>query len=226
MGADVDPVKDMVTDNANYYMWWVNNGVSIYDGLTGAGVGICSQDAPVVSLGEPGEYKFDKRHEARKSFVYLNLYNNHWRTNFSAWIGNGQPMSARVRIWTFEKFSVESSLYTPAMETRVPLQVACSKVKNGNLPVTQAGIVLSRKGVAVSAFGPNPDGDGYILRLWENAGAGGVCTVTLPDGFKARTVHPVDLRGRQQGSPITINGGSFKADLHAYAPSTFRFDME
>ena len=108
----------MVVDNANYHLWWVNNGVSIYDGATGTGIGICSQDAPLVSLGEPGEYKFDKRYEPEKPYIYLNLYNNHWRTNFPSWIGNGQRMSARVRIWTFDKFFSESSLFTPAMEDR------------------------------------------------------------------------------------------------------------
>ena len=179
-----------------------------------------------MSLGEPGEYKFDKRYEAQKPYVYINLYNNHWRTNFSTWIGNGQRMSAKVRIWTFDKFTVESSIYTPAMEMRVPMKVAASKVKNGKLPVMQHGISLSRKGVAVSAFGPNPDGDGYILRLWENAGKSGVCTITLPEGLTAKTVQPVDLRGRPRGEPIAIKRGSSKADLNAYAPATFQFYID
>lgn len=221
IGADVDPVKDMVTDNANYHLWWVNNGVAVYNGKTGEGVGICSQDAPLISLGEPGEYKFDKRYETKKSYVYLNLYNNHWRTNFSAWIGNGQRMSARVRIWTFSKFDTESSLYTPAMETRVPMQVASSKVKNGKLPVSQSGISLSRKGVAVSAFGSNSDGEGTILRLWEQGGASGKLEVTLPAGAKFTTAFEVNLRGEYIGKPIKITNGSFSFFLNAYAPKSY-----
>lgn len=221
LGADVDPVKDMKTDNANYHLWWVNNGVAVYNGNSGAGVGICSPDAPLVSLGEPGEYKFDKRYEPTKPYLYLNLYNNHWRTNFPAWIGNGQRMSARVRIWTFDKFTTESSLYTPAMETRVPLQVACSRVKNGKLPVTQQGISLSRKGVALTAFGPNPDGEGIILRLWEQGGVTGKFDVTLPLGSKFRNAQPVTLRGEKIGEPILINEGKLNFDLNAYAPISF-----
>lgn len=146
LGAVADPVKDMITDNANYHLWWVNNGVAIYDGKSGEGVGICSPDAPLVSLGETGEYKFDKRFEPKKPYIYLNLYNNHWRTNFPAWIGNGQRMSARVRIWSFDKYDTESSLYTLAMETRVPLQASCSKVKNGKLPVTRLALFCREKG--------------------------------------------------------------------------------
>lgn len=221
LGADADPVKDMITDNANCHLWWVNNGVAVYNGNTGKGVGICSQDAPVVSLGEPGEYKFDKRYEPAKPYVYLNLYNNHWRTNFPAWIGSGQRMSAKVRIWTFDKFSSESSLYTPAMETRVPVQAACSKVKNGKLPVTQQGISLSRKGIAVTAFGPNPDGEGTVLRVWEQAGNSGLCTIRLPEGIKADHVQPVDLRGLVKGKPIKVMNGEFTFDLKAYAPASF-----
>jgi hypothetical protein len=223
IGADVDPVKDMITDNANYHLWWVNNGVAVYDGTSGAGIGICSPDAPLVSLGEPGEYKFDKRYEAKNPYVYLNLYNNHWRTNFSAWIGNGQRMSARVRIWTFDNFSAESSLFTPAMETRVPMQVACSKVKNGKLPVTQPGISLSRKGVAVSAFGPNPDGEGTMMRVWEQAGTTGELEVVLPEGFKYQSVQPVDLRGRPISKPVQVKGNSLLFKLNAYAPASFIF---
>ncbi|MFH0761095.1 MAG: hypothetical protein V2A67_06295 [Bacteroidota bacterium] len=221
LGADADPVKDMITDNANYHLWWVNHGVAVYDGQTGSGVGICSPDAPLVSLGEPGEYKFDKRYEPDKPYVYLNLFNNHWRTNFPAWIGNGQRMSARVRIWTFEKYTTESALYTPAMETRVPMQAAGSKVRNGKLPVTNQGIGFSRKGVALSAFGPNPDGDGIILRVWEQGGISGQMEIILPEGSKFTTATPVNLRGEEEGPSVPIERGVLKSELRAYEPKSF-----
>ena len=224
LGADVDPVTDMIVDNANYHLWWVNNGVCLYDAATGAGFGICSRDVPLVSLGEPGEYQFDKRYEPKKPYIYLNLYNNHWRTNFPAWIGNGQRMSARVRIWVFEKYNPEGSLYTPAIEARVPMRAACSKVKYGKLPVMQPGISLSRKGVAVTAFGPNPDGGGTILRLWEQTGNSGPCTVKLPKNVKAETVQPVNLRNSVEGNPVQVTDGEFTFDLKGYAPASFLLD--
>jgi hypothetical protein len=221
LGAIVDPVKDMVVNNANYHLFWVNNGVAVYDSITGAGIGICSTDAPLVSLGEPGLYKFNKRYEPKKPYIYLNLYNNQWRTNFPSWVGNGQRMSAKVRIWTFDKFSPESSLYTPAMETRIPLLAACSTVKHGNLPNKQQGISLSRKGVAVTAFGPNPDGKGIILRVWEQGGTKGRLEVTLPTGTKFSIAQPVNLRGEKQGSPFEIKDCKFSFNLQAYAPASF-----
>ncbi|MBK8882085.1 MAG: hypothetical protein IPN67_06745, partial [Bacteroidales bacterium] len=221
IGAIVDPEKDMITDNSNHHMWWVNTGVAIYNEETGRGIGICSPDAPVVSIGEPGEYKFDRQYRPEKPYVYVNLYNNHWRTNFPPWIGNGHRMNAHVRIWTFDKFNTESSLYTPGMETRVPLQVACSRVKNGKLKPAQQGISLSRKGVAVTAFGPNTDGEGLIFRVWEQSGRSGELEVKLPSGSEFILAQPVNLRGEKAGNPIKITEDKFSFDLHAYAPGSY-----
>lgn len=219
LGGDLDPVKDLTLDNLNYHNLWVNSGVVVYDEKTGAGVGLCPMDSPMVSLGEPGEYKFDKRYEPKKPYVYVNLYNNHWRTNFGAWIGDGARMTSTVRIWSFSKFDAESALYTPAMEARVPVAAARSTAQPGNLPPAQAGITLSRKGVAVTAFGPNPDGVGTVLRLWEQCGAGGELTVKLPSVFKAST--PVNLRGERTGETVGITGNELKLNLRAYAPSSW-----
>lgn len=224
LGADVDPVKDINVDNANYHLSWVNTGVAVYDGETGAGVAVCPQDSPLVSLGEPGEYKFDKRYEPSAPYVYVNLYNNHWRTNFGAWIGDGGRMTSRVRLWAFEKFAPESALYSPAMETRVPLAAARSTARPGKLPPAQAGITLSRKGVALTAFGPNPDGAGTILRVWEQGGTGGELIVTLPVGSAFTNATPVNLRGETLSSPIPVRDGKFGFDLGTYAPASFVLD--
>ena len=219
LGADLDPVTDITVDNANYHNLWVNTGVVVYDGNTGAGVGFCPQDTPLVSLGEPGEYKFEKRYEPKKPRAFLNLYNNHWRTNFRSWIGDGRRMSARVRLWAFDRFDSESGLFSPAMETRVPLAAARSTARPGNLPPTQPGITLARGGVAVTAFGPNPDGPGTLLRLWEQAGTSGPLGIALPRTFRSAT--PVNLRGQKLGAPFAIPGGAMTVNIHAYAPASF-----
>jgi alpha-mannosidase len=219
LGADLDPVKDIDVDNANHHLSWINTGVAVYDGKTGAGVALCPQDSPLVSLGEPGEYKFDKRYEPKRPSVYVHLYNNHWRTNFAGWIGDGRRMTSRVRLWAFDRFDPESALYSPAMETRVPLAAARSTGRPGPLPPAKAGIALSRRGVAVTAFGPNPDGTGTLLRVWEGGGATGELVVTLPDRFVTAT--PISLRGERIGESIAVTGGTFRFNLSAYAPASF-----
>ena len=225
LGADLDPVKDLTVDESNFYNSWINTGVAVYDGNTGAGVGVCPIDSPLVSLGETGGYKFATRYEPKKPYVYLNLYNNHWRTNFAAWIGDGRRMSSRVRLWTFDKFASESALFTPAMEARVPLAVARSVCHPGKLPPTQAGIELSRKGVLVTAFGPNPDGPGTVLRVWEQGGNSGPLHVQLPDGCQVTKASPVNLRGTTTGNPLAVTDGAFTIDLAAYAPASFVLDV-
>ncbi|MBX7257361.1 MAG: hypothetical protein K1Y02_13440, partial [Candidatus Hydrogenedentes bacterium] len=222
LGADLDVAKDMTVENANYHFSWVDTGVAVYDGSSGAGVAVCPLDSPLVSLGEPGEYKFDARYVPDKPCVYVNLYNNQWRTNFAAWIGDGRRMSSRVRIWAFEKFASEPALYSPSMEARFPLAAARSTARPGSLPPTQAGITLSRKGVAVTAFGPNPDGKGTVLRVWEQGGVSGDVVVTLPESLGAKHAQPVTLRGEPlpNQSPIPIVNNALTLSLGAYAPAS------
>jgi len=244
LGADMDPAADVTVDNVNNHLWWVNTGVAVYEADGGGGVGVCPIDSPMVSLGAPGVLKFDKRFAPRKPYVYVHLYNNQWQTNFCNWVGSGKRMTSRVRLWTFDKFQAEPALFSPSMEARTPLRTALSDGRPGKLPPAQAGITLSRKGVAVTAFGPNPDGPGTILRLWEQGGTAGEVTVTLPTGAPSAgappagatpagagttgapftTAMPVNLRGQKLGDPAKITAGTLKVTLRAYAPASLVLD--
>ena len=73
----------------------------------------------------------------------------------------------------------------------------------------------------MTAFCPNPDGDGIVLRVWEQVGRGGEITVTLPQGMKATEVHPVNLRGERAGNPIPVKDGRFSFELNAWSPKSF-----
>jgi len=218
LGADIDPIKDITTEYCNYHQMWLNTGAAVYEN-DGFGVGVCPVDSPLISLGKPGSHKFSRRYVPEKPWLYFNLYNNQWQTNFPSWVG-GRHVS-RVRLWTFDKFESESSLYTPAMESRIPLHAVRSSAEPGNLPATQAGLRLSRKGVAVTAFGPSPVSRGVLMRLWEQAGITGKLTVTLPKGLNASMAVPVNLRGEKIGPPIAVTDNTLAVELRAYAPATF-----
>ena len=72
----------------------------------------------------------------------------------------------------------------------------------------------------LTAFGPNPDGEGTVLRVWEQAGVAGDLTVTLPAGFTSAT--PVSLRGENKfGPPLTVTDRTISFPLKAYAPASF-----
>ncbi|MCY3022276.1 MAG: hypothetical protein NTW87_24965 [Planctomycetota bacterium] len=216
LGGIVDPAKDCV-EGCNNEMFWLNSGMAVLD-AEGKGAGLCPLDSPLVSLGQPGCWRYTPQFTPRKPYVFINLFNNQWTTNFRMWNGNATWYS-RVRIWAIEKYDAEASLITPCLEARSPLLAAFADGPAGKLPATQSGLELSRKGVQVTAFGPNPDGDGTLLRLWELAGSSGNCDVRLPRDVK--TVQPVDLRGRPAGQPMSVKGRTFAVPLRAFAPASF-----
>ena len=83
----------------------------------------------------------------------------------------------------------------------------------------QAGIELSRKGVLVTALGPNPDGDGTLLRLWEQAGEGGVCTVRLSEALRNAALQPCDLRGTPQAGDRAQTAATRFRSLPSHRPA-------
>ena len=182
-------------------------------------MGLCPLDSPLVSLGEPGGWKYSKTFTPRKSRVFVNLFNNQWTTNFRLW--NAGTWTSRVRLWAVTGDDAERNLVTPSEEARCPLLAGVADGPAGELPATQGGLELSRRGVLVTAFGDNPDGPGQVLRLWEYAGQSGKCTVRLPASMEIDAVQPVDLRGRPQGAPIPVRHGSFSVRLQAFAPASF-----
>ena len=216
LGSIIDPLKDII-ENSNTRMLWTNTGVALFNNQ--GGVGFCPVESPLISLGEPGCHHFDKNYKPQKPTVYINLYNNTWATNFREWWGG--TLSSTVRLWSFDRYNGESSVITPAMEARVPLLTSRSSCQPGSLPVVQSGFTLSRKGIVVTTFSKNPDGNGTILRLWEEAGLSGSCEVKLPRGIKATTAQPVDLRGCKIGKALHVNNETFVFELKGFAPASF-----
>jgi hypothetical protein len=218
LGAVVDPAKDFIK-GSNFDYGFLNSGMSVIDN-SGNGFGLSTPDAPGVSLGKPGLWKFSGYFSPQKPNVFVNLYNNIWSTNFTEWVEGS--WSAKINLWFTDHFNNEKSIITPSEESRSPLLSALVNDDNGgDLPVSATGVQLSQKGVLVTAFGKNPDGDGTVLRLWEQAGVSGKMIVTLPDNMKVLNAIPVDLRGEQKGKPIKITSGKFGFDLNAYAPASF-----
>ncbi len=217
LGSIIDPVKD-VARGANRHLFGINTGVALF-GPDGAGVGLCSLDSPLVSLDTPGCWKYSLEFVPRWPAVYVNLFNNQWTTNFRLW--NEGTWTFRVRIWAYQHYAAERCLITPSLEARFPLQAVMAEGAAEALPEKPTGLSLSRKGVMVTAFGPNPDGAGTVLRLWELAGQSGRVEVQLPAGLNVRTVQPVNLRGQPAGPTRPLARAAFETDLHAFAPVSF-----
>lgn len=215
-GSVIDPAKD-IARSANFEMFCLDTGLTI-TGRDGRGVGLCPVDSFLVSLGRPGGFRFTREWSPRKPTVFVNLYNNIWGTNFREW--TDEPIDCTVRIWSVEGKGTEADLITPAWEARSPCQAAFFDGPAGKLPPVQSGLELSRKGVLATAFGPNPDGEGILLRLWEQAGQDGPCKVTLPEGLRGHVARPCDLRGRPVEGTLANRDGQLEVPLTHFAPTS------
>lgn len=213
LGGLVDPARDIVP-GSNFDALWLDSGMAVRE-PSGEGVGLCPLDHPLVSLGEPGLWHYGTTWRARKPWVFVNLYNNQWSTDFRLW--NSGTWSSRVVLWSTRERDPARAVVAPALEARSPLLAAVTP-GGGTLPSSMRGLELERGGVQVTAFGPNPDGPGVLLRLWECAGREGECTVRLPVGIPVDSATPVDLRGRPIGADVPVRDGRLRVRLRAYAP--------
>lgn len=212
-GGVVNPATDFVK-NTNHDYFFLNTGIAIIDNQ-GKGFGLNTPNAPAVSLDRPGLFRFSGEFIPQRPNVFVNLFNNQWGTNFTEWIEGG--FSAKVYLWSIDKYSNETSLITPTEETRVPLMATYTEDDGGELPFFSEGITLSEKGILVTAFGPNTDGEGDLLRLWEQAGKKGKCTVTL-SGKSYRSAQFCNLRGEPLGDSFPIKNNELSVEMHAYQP--------
>jgi alpha-mannosidase len=104
----------------------------------------------------------------------------------------------------------------------VPLKGVFYDGKKGTAPLSQKGISLSKKGILVTAYGKNRDGDGTVLRLWEKTGEKGQVKITLPKGNNFKKAYPCNLRGEisdKTGMPVINN--IFETEINAYQPVSF-----
>lgn len=218
-GSIIDPITDFALPGVNRYLYAAGTGIAIFDEEQ-QGIGVCGMNTPLVSLSEPGCWKFDNDFIPTKPVVYYNLFNNNWSTNFRFW--NEGKWTYHFRVWTYDQYDPFTSLLQPALEARYPLQLATSSVTNGKLPVSQSGITLSQKGVVVTAFGTDPDGNnGTLLRLWEQAGKSGEVIVSFPKDWNFSQAIPVNLRGEQVGEPLVIRDGKMQIRMGKFAPASF-----
>ncbi len=220
LGAVIDPAQN-IHPGANHEVFCLNGGMTVRD-ANGQGMGLCPLDSPLVSLGRPGLLRYTQKWSPREPRVFVNLFNNVWGTNFQQWISD-VPAST-VRIWSAGP--TDADLVMKSWESRRSPETALFDGLAGSLPPTRSGIELSRPGVLVTAFGPNPDGQGVLLRLWEQIGSDEPCRIRLPDGLQCETAQPCDLRGVPLGKLLPIRNHELLISLQPNAPVSLLFDSQ
>ncbi|MGA2500639.1 MAG: hypothetical protein ABSH20_23120 [Tepidisphaeraceae bacterium] len=235
LGSIVDPAKDLVR-GSNHEIFCLNGGLLVRS-AGGSGTGICPIDAQLVSLEHPGLWRYTRDFVARKPDVFVLLFDNVYSTNFRQWIEGS--WSSRVRLWATEETETsDESLIGDSWEARMECLAATSEAGAGKLPATATGLTLTkagpaapppiaaangsrRRGLLVTAFGPNPYGKGTLLRLWEQAGDSDLCTVQLPAGLHVRAAYLCDLRGQRTGPPLAVSEkGEFSLMIKPMAPAS------
>lgn len=218
LGGCINPATDIIP-GTNRYLMAVTTGVAITQ-ADQSGVAISSADAPLVSLGVPGLWKYSMDYVPTTPSIFVNLYNNMWNTNFALW--QDGSWSERVRVWPVVPHTkTEVNLSKYGWQTRLPFITGVADGVAGKLPANKNGIAVSKAGVIITAYGENPDGEGTVLRLWEQSGVTGNCTVYLGDGSKVKAVQPVDLRGNKTGRKIIVKNAAFMFRMDKYMPASF-----
>ena len=222
-GAPIDPARDIVP-GTNRHLMAVASGVAI-NAPDGSGAALCPIDSPLVSLDKPGLWWWTMDFVPKTPSVFVNLHNNMWNTNFPLW-QDGSWIS-RVRVWPLAKGTTATAdLAVRGWEARrAPITMLCTDppTGEGTSPPEQTGLSVSRPGVLVTAFGPNPDGEGTILRVWDQTGQSAELSVELPTGELWKTALPVDLRGVADpaAKAVPISRGRLVFHLDAFAPASF-----
>ncbi len=217
-GGIVNPEKEFV-ENTNLDFYFLNTSMTMYN-TSGQGVVMNSPSSPGISIDSPGLFTYSRTKQLSTGNVFVNLYNNQWGTNFTEWIEGS--LSSKIYIWTYDKYHPEASFITPSEETRVPLKGVFYDGPQGASALAQNGLTLSRKGILVTAFKKGSDQDDMVLRLWEQAGNGGLCTITLPEGSDFKRAYPCNLRDKiYEEEGISISNNSFQCNIQANQPVSF-----
>jgi alpha-mannosidase len=108
-------------------------------------------------------------------------------------------------------------------EMNEPLVVSSCGWHAGVLPGTASLVRIAPPNVRLAALKASEDGEGFVLRLVEVAGTGGVATVTLSPLWQATEAKAVDLLERPiEGEEVRLEGETLWVQMPAYGIVTVR----
>jgi alpha-mannosidase len=152
----IDAARD-IREGANRYLWCVDRWVSASDGR--AGMAVMPRDMPLISIGDPGIYRFSTDRVPTEPTIYSHLFNTQWGTNFPQWLEG--DFSFRVTIFPHNGDWREGGL------GREPWRIDPGNMfLEGIEGVSDSGLELDGKSVLLGVR-PKHDGAGLIVRFWD-----------------------------------------------------------
>ncbi|MFC1888417.1 glycosyl hydrolase-related protein [Thermodesulfobacteriota bacterium] len=232
--AVMRPFHEQLPDHAKYYA--VQHWVDVSSPAEDFGVTWATVQGPMVELGEitkpscwwaivdplyydPGEYPYDPVY----SHIYSEIMNNFQNTNFNYHQrGSGE--------WRYAVTSHEGQWDQPSV-TRFgwglasPLQVRFFEASpEGLLPDSLGFFRVDQENVKILAVKAADDGDGLIVRLFENEGRATRVSLEAPL-LKKMQATLVDLAEREI-EPLACRNGSLAVDIGAFGLATVRIKGE
>ncbi|MHA1570113.1 MAG: glycosyl hydrolase-related protein [Alphaproteobacteria bacterium] len=233
--AVMEPYYEQLPDFAKYYA--VQHWVDVSSAVKGFGVTWATAEGPMVELGEitkvsgfaqavfapdyydPGEYPYAPTYPT----IYSEIMNNFQNTNFSYnQMGSG--------VWRYAVTSHEGSwdqppvtrfgwdLSSPLMAELVPAN------PEGILPDVLSFFTVQEANVKILAVKMAEDGDGFIVRLFENEGRATTATLEIPF-LKNLTASLVDLAERKIES-LTPEENRVIVNIEGFGLSSIRLSGE
>ena len=219
LGSIIDLEKDTVK-GTNRDILCLENAVAVTDGK--AATCVLPLDSPLISLERPGIWKYTPDFIPQKPVVFINLYNNQWNTNFRLW--NEGTWTSSVRLWSTDDYDDGGDLFAPSLASRVPLEAAMVDAPVGPLPISQGGIKVSHANVRLSALVKNHNGEGILLRLWEQGGNNTTFMLEFPKAMKVTSLQPCNLRGEPWGQTIKVKNNKLQLTINGFSPLSFLTD--
>lgn len=172
-GVMLDPKTD-IEKGANHSLYCLENGLTAR--ISCGGIGVCSLDAALVSMGSPGVYEYHPVYEPREEgTLYFNLFNNMWGTNFPQWMGG--DFCYTFVIEGKDKADASAGILDGAIKE------ACGAAEKEQEAI---GVKFPKQ---MRLIGAGQSGDGFYLRFSDLSGKACERVLEAP-GF---VITPVDL---------------------------------
>jgi hypothetical protein len=218
--AVTEPLKDQHSSACRDW-YAMQRWVAASDGQ--ATVVLSPLDSPLVTLGGMTASTWPRQLSLKRAHLFAYVMNNYWYTNYKASQGGQQVFrfsltSAKGGFSKRDAVERGWEMFSPlvAQSGGGPLKPVLSA------PATSL-VGLEPAGVPLMAFKQAEDGDGFVLRVCDFAGAGGSLKLTLPKPARETfTCDLVEAHAVKQAS----HGKMITAPIKPFAPVTVRVQFK